>query len=324
MEFANIIINRVEDLSHMVDDMLDISKIEAGLLSVCRVRISATDIASGVLTTLERKAKASRALFEALIPAELPEIFCDPENIRRVIINLVVDACKFSGEGGKVVLWAKHDVGRNEFRFGVTDDGPGISPDHVEAIFERFRQIDTGLKASGHGFGLGLSIARELVSANFGSICVESEVGSGSTFEFTLPLADPATIAKKFVEYVPQLSPRSAFVCVLKLKLEQVSSAKDETERKIYEKLRRTDVIIPVDRGEWLICAALVAPEEAGQIVARLEEGLREQGTEHDCSLRIECCNVIALDRPADEVGALLWNEIEYRIAASRTLGVLS
>jgi signal transduction histidine kinase len=179
MDFANIIINRVEDLSHMVDDMLDISKIEADLLSVCRVEISADDIASGVMMTLERKGKASRVLFEANIPSDLPKVFCDPENVRRVIINLVVNACKFSDEGGRIVLWAKHDAGCRELRFGVTDEGPGISREHVEAIFERFNQGGTGLKASSHGFGLGLSIARELVQANFGTISVQSEVGKG-------------------------------------------------------------------------------------------------------------------------------------------------
>jgi hypothetical protein len=104
------------------------------------------------------------------------------------------------------------------------------------------------------------------------------------------------------------------------LNLQLARTAKDETERRIYAKLRRSDIIIPVSPGLWIICAALVAPEEAEQLMARLEEGLREGPMGVRDGLEIRCSSVIPLNRPSDEVAARLWREIDCQSTALRTL----
>lgn len=312
--FANTIMNRVEDLSVMVDDMLDMSKIEAGMLSVTRRKASARSIVDKIIHTLDRKAKSSGVTLDIDIPQSLPDVFCDPENIGRVIMNLVVNACKFSSEGGCVKLWAENKPGSSEVRIGVSDNGRGISADHIEGIFDRFNQGDGEQGALRQGFGLGLNIARELVKANFGLISVESRPGKGSTFAFTLPVMEPLSIGRKFLEFVPQLSPHSGLVCLIRVLDPGSGEATAQMERGLYAQLRQSDVVLPLPSGGWVICAALVEQKDAEAIVARLRAVLRGlvSAQEGDKS-SVECIGVAALDRNPEDFLELLDDEIRKR-----------
>ena len=201
-----IIENRVEDLNTMVDDMLDSSKLESGLIGVWRKPCSVNDILGHVETTLERRAQVKGVTLTWEIAEELPTLFCDAEKIGRVIANLGINALKFCGNPGSVRLSVYQVVGSSDVTFAIEDNGIGIESDCLQQIFERFRQLGTTTQSSCKGFGLGLAIAKDLVELNFGQLSVESTPGHGSKFYFTVPINDPAYVTTRFLHLI-QKSP---------------------------------------------------------------------------------------------------------------------
>ena len=265
-EYLEIIHNRVGDLTIMVDDMLDISKLEAGLLGVSRRRCTIAEIVEKVAPTLSRKASARNVELTTAIEAGLPTVYCDPEKAGRVIINLTVNALKFANEGGHVQVWARPAPNEAALLIGVTDDGPGIAPENVTAIFERFRQIEGNVRASTKGFGLGLNIAKELVHLNLGDISVESEVGAGSTFSFTLPLADPSALMQRYLG-------RTNILGASLLRVTCNAEAPEllaEIEELLQRQLRRNDLLVYAGRSKWLMVIANDPEGESEPIAERI------------------------------------------------------
>jgi len=114
------------------------------------------------------------------------QVMADPLRLRQIVTNLVSNALKFTEEGSVTVEIGQHD--RYMAHIRVIDSGVGISPEHLDAIFERFRQVDGSSTRRAGGTGLGLAITKNLIELLGGEITVESEVGKGSTFSFTVPL----------------------------------------------------------------------------------------------------------------------------------------
>lgn len=253
-EYLQIIADRTDDLAVMVDDMLDISKQEAGLLSICRRYTNAATIVERHKTTLARKAKANRISIDFEVAHDLPEIYCDPEKIARVLINLTVNAIKFTRDGGHVRIGVDRDDDARLVRFSVTDDGPGIAPENLRPIFERFR-LGAGTSRTAKGFGLGLHIASELVKLNDGEIGVTSTVGKGSTFWFTVPCGTPADIAARFLLRVEQSTPRDATVTHVSVRAEPQPNQASQVEISefLQRALRRNDLLFEVAPFHWLL-----------------------------------------------------------------------
>jgi len=201
-----IIENRVEDLNTMVDDMLDSSKLESGLIGAWRKPCSVNDILGHVEETLERKAQVKGVTLSWQIAEDLPVLFCDAEKIGRVIANLGINALKFCGRPGNVQVSIYQVADSSDVTFAIQDNGPGIESQCLQQIFERFRQLDTATHSSCKGFGLGLAIAKDLVQLNFGQLSVESAIGHGSKFYFTVPINDAAYVTTRFVHQI-QKSP---------------------------------------------------------------------------------------------------------------------
>jgi signal transduction histidine kinase len=191
---------RTDDLNNMVDDLLDVSKLEAGLLGVWRRNCRLSDALRTLIPAFEKKAEVKRISLTTDISEPLPEVYCDGEKIGRIVINLVTNAMKFCGEPGLVRLWAKENSDGCEVVVGVTDNGPGIDDEGLKAIFQRFKQLKSNIKSSTKGFGLGLNIAKELVDLNLGEMHVESRPGQGSTFSFSVPMAVPQEVMKRFLD----------------------------------------------------------------------------------------------------------------------------
>jgi hypothetical protein len=204
-EFLGFIADRTRELAQMVDDLLDTSKLRAGTLRVDRRPTTVGDIVSRARQVLARTAAANQMRFVERLDPALPDVFADAEKIGRVIINLVVNAIKFSAAGSEVVLWAQ-PASEGGVEIGVTDRGPGIAPENLAIIFERFKQVSDPQHSSTKGFGLGLSIARELVALNLGTMNVRSTLGEGSTFSFTIPPSDPAEILRCYLDHCDGLA----------------------------------------------------------------------------------------------------------------------
>ena len=178
-EFLQIILTRVDHLSHMVDGILDASRLESDLIGVRREEQPVAKLIEQARSTLEQRAAAHKVQIEFAIPEALPNVFADAESIGRVIVNLGANACKYAGESGKIRVWARYNADDRDVTIGVTDNGPGIAPEHVKLIFDRFQQLPKDKADQKDGFGLGLHISSELVRVNFGTLVGRERAAEG-------------------------------------------------------------------------------------------------------------------------------------------------
>jgi signal transduction histidine kinase len=184
-ENLEIILSEGERLTALINDVLDISKLEAGKVDWKMEKFQISDI-------IERVMGATSALFEQkklpfIKDTEdgLPEVVCDRDRLIQVVINLLSNAVKFTEEGSVTCRVMK--TGR-EIIVSVIDTGIGIADSDKEKVFEKFRQAGDTLTGKPKGTGLGLSICKQIVEYSGGRIWVESELGKGSNFSFTIPL----------------------------------------------------------------------------------------------------------------------------------------
>lgn len=180
-----------ETLLALVDDLLDMSRIEAGKFTLAPRRMRVSEVADGVVTSLLPLAQKRGCTLLNDLPDDLPELLADPQRVNQVLTNLISNAIKFTPEAGRVRVSAQTE-GR-WLRVEVADTGIGIAEADLPKLFQRFSQLDMGETHRVGGTGLGLSICKALVEAHGGSIGVRSQAGTGSTFWFTLPL-DQASV----------------------------------------------------------------------------------------------------------------------------------
>jgi len=184
------IYNSGQHLLGLINDILDFAKIEAGKMELAFDEVNMSDITNSVLSTMSGLVKDKPVQLKAEIEPNLPTVRADTIRIRQVMINLLSNAAKFTDEGNIIVRVNTQtgETRRREMRVSVIDSGPGISAEDQKKLFQAFSQVDDSPTRKTGGTGLGLSICLELVKMHGGKIWVESEVGKGSTFSFTLPL----------------------------------------------------------------------------------------------------------------------------------------
>jgi len=262
--YLEIVIGRVDDLIVMVNDMLDISRIENGGLVVTRGVYRISDIIDRVRTTLERRAESSEVELQFNLPEDLPRVYCDGEKIGRVLVNLVVNALKFSQTGEVVRVWARHEEATSEVLVGVEAHGQGIAPENVQMIFDRFSQVH-GIRTSQKGFGLGLNIVKELVQMNFGEVSVESELQKGSTFSFTIPTTEPRRLMDRYLRGVKDVRDGLDFVSVLEISVDPgvraQSNRLEDLQDFLHVQMRRSDLLFGHRPGRWLMVVATHVPQ---------------------------------------------------------------
>jgi signal transduction histidine kinase/DNA-binding response OmpR family regulator len=192
-----VVVSEGERLTKLIDDVLDLAKIEAGKFSWNMAKISVGQV-------LERAIGATSSLFEAKkldlvrrIEPELPEITGDRDRLIQVVINLISNAVKFTDSGA---IECSACVRGGELVVSVTDNGIGIAPADQGKVFEKFKQVGDTLTDKPKGTGLGLPICKEIVEYHGGRIWVESEPGKGSTFSFSIPLPDGAGPAPRAID----------------------------------------------------------------------------------------------------------------------------
>jgi len=195
-EHIQFIVRRAEDLSRLVDDMLDLSKIEADRLEVKVEPLALEQSLIEVMNQLKPMANNKGLQLTLEMEDLLPMVLADSHRIRQVVINLASNALKFTEQGGVTIRCALLDR-YDMLRISVCDTGIGISPAALDYIFEAFRQADGSTTRQFGGTGLGLTIARKLIELQGGEVSVESVVVGhehGSTFSFTLPVASPVKV----------------------------------------------------------------------------------------------------------------------------------
>jgi len=170
----------------LINDVLDLAKIEAGQLTLAEAEYSLRKLVLEVASATEALATEKRLAFEVDVPADLPLGRGDERRITQVLLNLVSNAIKFT-DAGSVSVRARLDGG--SLLVAVSDTGVGIAAQDQERIFGEFQQVDSSSTRKKGGTGLGLAIARRIVELHGGRVWVDSRPGRGSTFSFTLPLA---------------------------------------------------------------------------------------------------------------------------------------
>ncbi len=174
-------------LAELIDNLLEVSRIQAGALKLRPEPVSLQPIVRKVVDGF--RMQTLRHEFVLDLPDDLPPVFADPERVRQILGNLVSNAVKYSPRGGmvRVGAWASGD----EVTVYVADQGIGIAPEEQGKLFQRFSRLDSGLRRETKGTGLGLYLVKSLVEAQGGHVWVHSEPGRGSTFFFTLPVYRP-------------------------------------------------------------------------------------------------------------------------------------
>ncbi len=174
-------------LRHLVNDLLDLSKIEAGMMRLHHEAISPFSLVEMVIEQLLTFAAQSGVILLNRVSEQLPDAYCDPRRVEHVLINLISNAIKFTPRGGRVTISA--ETAGKRLRFCVADTGRGIPADALPRIFDKFFQLNTSTESGIKGTGLGLAIVKHIVELHGGEVGVESIVDCGSKFYFTLPAA---------------------------------------------------------------------------------------------------------------------------------------
>ena len=182
-QFIDQIQIEVDALTQMVNELLELSKIESGRFTLDLAPVAAYDLLDSASKRMQLQAERAGLNLRVACADDLPKVQIDSQRLEQVLVNLIHNAVKFTRAGGEIVLLA--DAVDGSVRFGVCDTGIGIPEDEVSRIFERFYRVDKS--RAGSGTGLGLSIAKHIVEAHKGKIWAESREGQGSTFYFTIP-----------------------------------------------------------------------------------------------------------------------------------------
>jgi len=185
-EYTEDILSSGRHLLSLINDILDLSKIEAGRMDLEVTTFYLPDAIENALLLVRERASRHGIKLDRIIDDHLGDFTGDERKVKQVLVNLLSNAVKFTPEGGKIQVRAGLDDG--SLKISVSDTGVGIAPEDHEAIFEEFRQVGSNYAQKREGTGLGLSLTRKFVEMHGGKIWVESELGKGSTFTFTLPI----------------------------------------------------------------------------------------------------------------------------------------
>jgi signal transduction histidine kinase len=179
-----IVYSSSQHLLQLMNDLLDISKLEAGRVELCWQEFSVSDLLAEAVPPIQRLAEEKGLTLAYDVGAGHNELYADKDKVRQVLLNILWNAVKFTDEGGIDLKVSESDT---DFTFSVTDTGIGIREDDLERIFDSFQQVGPAQIAGYEGTGLGLAISKQFVEMHGGLIWANSELGKGSTFTFTIP-----------------------------------------------------------------------------------------------------------------------------------------
>lgn len=173
-------------LLEIINDILDVSKIEAGTLELSESEVDVSNLANACLRMTDRRAKDGKVEMHLVLGEQLPPLFADERLVKQVVLNLLSNAVKFTPEGGSVTLNVSVEP-RGAYRFSVKDTGIGIPADQLQSVMQPFYQIDSGFDRKYEGTGLGLSLVTSMAESHGGEVAIESTPNAGTTVTVTFP-----------------------------------------------------------------------------------------------------------------------------------------
>jgi signal transduction histidine kinase len=185
-----------DNLVQLINNLLDISRIESGRTTMNMTRCGLKKIIDNVNDLLAPQMKEKNIRWTEEYDEKIPELYLDASQAERIFINLVGNATKFTPKGGSITVRADWIPDKNHVKIEVSDTGIGISEDNLARLFNEFYRVDNEINQNAKGTGLGLSLAKKIAEAHGGEMWATSRMGQGSTFHFTLPLREPPKTEK--------------------------------------------------------------------------------------------------------------------------------
>ncbi len=204
-----VVLRNSQHLSSLVDDVLDLSQLNSGQMSLSKERVPFTEIIQSAVKAIQPLYEFKKLFLDLNIQEDIPFIYCDRIRIREVFLNLLSNSGRFTEKGGVTIrIWTD----QKDVITSVSDTGPGITDEDQKRLFQPFQQLDGSIRRRYGGTGLGLSISKNFIELHNGRMWVESEFGKGTTFYFRLPIDPPTPMddsaLRWFSPYQP-LEPRS-------------------------------------------------------------------------------------------------------------------
>lgn len=288
-------------LLSLINDILDLSKIEAGRLELNKEAVDLGPVVKGVLDTCAPLVQDKPVLLQDKVPTDLSQVYADPTRVRQIILNLVSNAIKFT-DRGSVTVGARQEGA--DVIVSINDTGVGIDPKNIEAVFEPFRQVARKMERRTAGTGLGLAISQRFVEMHGGRIWVESEPGQGSTFFFTLPIIGAAMDTEPLRAEEPVPAPPGRPILVVDDDPDVIALFRRYLEAEGYQVIGATDAVEAL-RLAWQVqpCAItldIILPEEDGWAVLR---ALKEDRASQDIPVII--CSVLQEENTGFSLGAV-------------------
>ncbi len=284
-EFLTICLEDVDRLKRIIDDLLDISKLEAGKVKIRRELIDIARLAKGAIAAFSPKAKSLNLELRGKFPQEKAMVYADKDNIIRVFTNLIGNALKFTEKGcAEISISDKEQC----IECSVSDTGKGISEEDLPKVFSKFQQFGRKDGGGEKGTGLGLSISKNIIDLHHGKIWVESTLNSGTTFTFTLPKYNERQICREYVsDGLKEADKDNVSVSILvfgiryfdaahkKLGAERINLVIQEFKNLVKQNVRQDDSVI---QSFFAVVALLLEKEKAQASVVgeRTLKALRE------------------------------------------------
>jgi signal transduction histidine kinase len=295
-KFLSMAERNINRLTNILNDLLNLSRIESGKIELKFEKVDLKGVLELTASSLTPQADVKSIQIEVEVPEQLPTVHGDQEKIEQILTNLIGNSIKFTPEGGRILITAKLFLKEREGAYGdfvavsVKDTGIGIPPEHLESIFEKFHQVESSLHRSVSGTGLGLAITKGLVEVHQGKIWVESEVGNGSTFTFTLPISEGERrephfrfiLDKEFQRAQENDAPLTLFLIQVLDETDEVKDALlDQLEEKVKHCLcRKADILLRREK-EKILAALCEANLKGAQVIRqRFEEEMNNHPLE--------------------------------------------
>ena len=281
--FLTMAEKNINRLTNILNNLLDLSRIESGKIGMKPEELDLRVPVVFVLSSFKSQADGKSIHLEMDVEKNLPFVYGDREKVEQILTNLIGNAIKFTPEGGRVIVSARlSDRIRNAVGISVHDTGIGIPEDQFEKVFEKFHQVESPLHHSASGTGLGLAITKGLVEAHQGQIWVESELGKGSRFTFTLPLSKGEKREPQFRfildwEFRRAQESHTSFTLFLIEVLSQAQTPKNNQFNQLEEVLkkcfvRKEDILFKRDR-DHIWAAFCEADLKGAQVIRERIEG---------------------------------------------------
>jgi signal transduction histidine kinase/CheY-like chemotaxis protein len=250
-----------KSLLGLINDILDLSKIEAGRMDLIFTEYAVPEFLDNIRSTIQPLLKDSSIAFEIVVDPEIDLHSTDENKLKQILLNLLSNAIKFTQQG-KVTLEVNHTKFHDVLEYSVVDTGIGIDPSHFETIFDPFRQIDGSATRKYGGTGLGLAITRKLVELLGGRIWIESEVNKGSRFSFILP-------AKRRGQSSAMLSDQEIERMVAESRTDKIVETADEQEPAALDPNKKRILVVDDDEESLYIMKKYLGEAEFQMIQAR-------------------------------------------------------